>query len=163
MNDGTNSVVIEPEELIQELRRLRERVPNYGQLPLQRARSMVRVAHLNPEFVSAGLSAARAYPGTQSLTGMTSEALWKQNEDAARWTGVEDELSAMLAGVKAANLTRRHTLGQAILQIYTVLRGLIKKKEHSDLIPFVELMKEANHIRGKSQKAADDGGEQPAP
>jgi len=163
MNNDTQVVPIEPEELIQELRRLRERVPNYGQLPIQQARSMVRVAHLNPEFVSAGLSAAGAYPGTQSLTGMTSDELWQQNEDAARWSGVEDELTAMLAGVKAANLKRRHNLGQAILQLYTALRGLVKKKEHSHLIPFVELMKQTNHIRGKSQKPALAGGDQPAP
>jgi hypothetical protein len=163
MNEDTQVVPIEPEELVQELRRLRERVPNYGQLPIHQAQSMVRVAHLNPEFVNAGLSAAGAYPGTQSLTGMTAKELWQENGDAARWTGVEDELTAMLAGVKAANLKRRHNLGQAILQIYTALRGLIKKKEHSDLIPFVEMMKQTNQIRGKSPKVAATGGEQPAP
>ena|SRR5437763_9240661 len=69
---------------------------------------------------------------------MTSEELWQQREDAAHWTAVEDELAAMLVGVKAANLKRRHSLGQAILQIYTMLRRLVKKKEHSDLIPFFE-------------------------
>ena len=163
MNEDTHVVPIEPEELVQELRRLRERVPNYGQLPIHQAQSMVRVAHLNPEFVNAGLSAAGAYPGTQLLTGMTPEELWQQKEDAAHWTAVEDELTAMLAGVKAANLKRRHNLGQAVLQIYTVLRGLIKKKEHSDLIPFVEMMKQTNQIRGKSQKSASGGGGQPAP
>ena len=163
MNEDTQIVPIEPEELVQELRRLRERVPNYGQLPVQQAQSMVRVAHLNPEFVSAGLSAAGAYPGTQSLTGMTPEELWQQKEDAAHWTAVEVELTAMLAGVKAANLRRRHNLGQAVLQIYTVLRGLVKKKEHSDLIPFVEMMKQTNHIRGKSKKAAVVEDEQESP
>lgn len=161
MNEDTQVVPIEPEELVEALRRLRERVPNYGQLPVQQAQSMVRVAHLNPEFVSAGLSAAGAYPGTQSLTGMTPEDLRQQKVDAARWSGVEDELTAMLAGVKAANLKRRHNLGQAILQIYTTLCGLVKKKEHSDLIPFVEMMKQTNHIRGRSTKAAAVGDEPP--
>jgi hypothetical protein len=154
VNENTEIVPIEPEELVEELRRLRERIPNYGQLTIRQAQSMVRVAHLPVQFVQAGLSAAGGYSGTKTLTGWTGDELRQQQEEAARWTAVEDELTVMLQGVGAANLKRRHVIGQAVLQIYTVMRGLVKQKEHSDLIPFVEMMKQTNHIRGKSKKKA---------
>jgi len=67
------------------------------------------------------------------------------------------------SGVRAANLKRRHTIGQSVLQIYTVLRGLIKQKEHSCLIPFFEMMKEANHILGRGKQKAVAEKEQEPP
>jgi len=154
MNDDTASVPSDPIELVQELRRFRERIPNYGQLTVKQAQSMTRVANLPVELVNAGLVAAKAYEKTESLVGMTGEQLWQLHEDDGPWTMLEDELVVLLRGVHAANLKRRHTIGQAVLRIYTVLRGLIKQKQHSYLIPFVEMMREANHIRGKGKKKA---------
>ncbi|HXH37470.1 MAG TPA: hypothetical protein VNN08_02480 [Thermoanaerobaculia bacterium] len=164
MNDDNASVPSDPVELVQELRRFRERIPNYGQLTVQQAQSMTRVANLPPEFVNAGLVAAKGYDKTETLTGMTGEELWQLREADGPWTMLEDELVVLLRGVHAANLKRRHTIGQAVLQLYTVLRSLIKQKEHSYLIPFVAMMKEANHIRGKGkQKAVAEEEQSPSP
>jgi len=163
MNNDTTSGPIDPEELVQELRRLRDRIPNYGQLTLRQAQSMVRVANLPVEVVHAGLVAGKGYAGTKALVGMTGEELWQLNELAGRWTAVDDELVAMLSGVRATNLKRRHIIGQAVLLIYTTLRGLIKQKAHSALIPFVAMMKEANRIGGKRKQGTAIEGEQKPP
>jgi len=164
MNDDTVSIPFDPAELVQELRRFRERIPNYGQLTVRQVQSMTRVANLPVEFVDSGLVAAKGYQKTKELIGLTGEELWQLHDDDGPWTMLEDELVVLLRGVRAANLKRRHTIGQAVLRIYTVLRGLIKQKEHSYLIPFFEMMKKANHIRGKGkQKAvAEKEQEQPA-
>src|ERR1700686_1178649 len=141
MSSDTEIVPIEPEELVQEVRRLRERIPKYQQLTVKQARSMVRGANLNFEFVSAGLSAAGAYDGTKSIVGWTEEELRQQLEEAARWTAVEDELTAMVRGVGAANLNRRYIVGRAVLMLYAALRSLVRRAEFADLIPFVATMK----------------------
>jgi hypothetical protein len=154
MNDNTASAPVDPAELVQQLRRFREGIPNYGQLTVRQAQSMTRVANLPDELVHSGLVAAKGYHETKALVGLTGEELWQLHEDDGPWTMLEDELVVSLRGVRAANLKRRHTIGQAVLLIYTALRGLIKQKEHSYLIPFVEMMKAANHIRGKGKKKA---------
>ena len=60
---------IEPEELVGELRRLRARIPRYKQLTIREAQSMVRVAHLHPEFVDAGINATDASEVASHLLG----------------------------------------------------------------------------------------------
>jgi hypothetical protein len=53
---------------------------------------------------------------------------------------VETELRSMLRGVTAANLVRRHRIGQAALQTFHVSRQLVRQEEHADLLPHVETM-----------------------
>ena len=65
--------------------------------------------------------------------------------------------------VRAANLKFFFFNDPATTEIYTVMRGLIKQKEHSYLIPFVAMMKEANHIRGKRKPKAVAEEEQEQP
>jgi hypothetical protein len=152
MNDSQEPVFFDPTELVAELRRLRERIPNYGQITNREAQSMVRVAHLDPAFVGAGISAIGAFPRAKDVVGWTGEELTVSQEEAARWTAVEDELSAMLQGVSAANLKRRHAIGTAVLYAYAIFRRLAKEDEHSNLIPYVDEMKRTSRSNGKSRK-----------
>jgi hypothetical protein len=152
---------IEPEELVDELRRLRARIPRYRQLTAREARAMVRVAYLDPEFVDAGINATEVSEATAGLVGHTSDDLRSEQRDAGRWTAVEDELRAMLGGVSAANLDRRHRIGRIVLQIYAILRQLVRDKDHAHLLPWVETMKRTNrfgHKRKKSETAEGEPG-----
>ena len=87
MNDDTANVPSDPVELIQEMRRFRERIPNYGQLTVKQVQSMTRVANLPVELVNAGLVAAKGYEKTESLVGMTGEELWQLGPTPVSWTG----------------------------------------------------------------------------
>src|SRR5947199_4532261 len=117
---------IDPEELVAELRRLRARIPHYGQLTTQERRSMMRVAYLDPEFVDSGINAFGAYPLAKEVAGWTADELRDEYGASGRWTAVEDELTAMLQGVTAANLRRRFHIGTAVLKIYVILKRLVK-------------------------------------
>jgi hypothetical protein len=79
-------------------------------------------------FVEAGLITGGADPRLPKLIGAPVEDFWQQRDEAKRWTAVEDELTAMLRGVSAANLKRRHAIGTAVLQIYAVVRQLVRQK-----------------------------------
>ena len=83
-------------------------------------------------------------------------------ETCARWTPVEDELRAMLGGVSSADLTRRHTLGQAALLTYAVSKRLVKLPEHADLLPHLAQMRSEPlrppPVRGTASGASTDAG-----
>lgn len=154
MSDDPEVTPIDPAELVQELRRLRARIPKFQQLTVRQTRSMTRVAHLNAEFVEAGLITGDSDPYLPQVIGASIEDLWQQRNEAQRWTAVEDELVSMLRGVSAANLKRRHTVGDAVLRIYAIVRDLVRQKEFQHLLPHLAEMKRVNHIRGKGRKAA---------
>lgn len=149
-----------PEAIVEQLRSLRPQIPDYAQLPLPDARSIRAVAHVDSDFVQASINAAGASPTVQSALGKTPEDLRQQAADAARWTVVEDELKAMLKGVASANLIRRHQVGMAALQTYSVSRGLVRTEQHFDLLPHVAEMKRLNRF-GRKRKAAQP--QTPAP
>jgi hypothetical protein len=144
---------IEPEELIQELRRLRDRIPYYGQLSVPAARSMIRVANLDADFRQEGINAVGTSTRIETHVGWTSEALQQETEAAQRWTAAESELKAMLQGVSAAILTRKYRVGTIVLQVYALLQRLVRVKGNSDLIPPFEAMKRVNRFGHKRPKA----------
>ena len=106
----------------------------------------------DPGFVNASISAIGASPVVLSAVGMTPEAMQQAATEVQQWTVVEDELRAMLKGVAAANLTRRHRIGRAALQAYGVTRMLVRKPDNADLLPHFAEMKRLNRFgRGRSK------------
>jgi len=144
---------IEPEELIQELRRLRARIPYYGQLTVTGARSMIRVANLDPDFRQEGINAVGTSAKIENGVGWTAEALQQEQEAADRWTAAETEMKATLQGLSAAILTRRFRIGRVVLQVYALLQQLVRMKGNSDLIPPFQAMKKVNRFGHKRPKA----------
>jgi hypothetical protein len=98
----------------------------------------------------------------QAAVGRTNVNLREENEDAGRWTAVEDELRAMLKGMAAANLIRRHRIGLAALQTYNISRQLIRQKEHADLLPHVQGMRRLSNF-GRPRRNAPQPEPQPQP
>jgi hypothetical protein len=142
---------ISPEDLVAELRRLRARIPEFGAVTRQEHRTMVRVAHLDPEFVEAGMGALNANPEAAVAVIGPKEDTSTLQHDLLRWTLAQSELEGITAGVAGANLRRRHRIGKLVLVAYGAFRILIRKPEWSYLLPWVELMRKTNgfgHKRG---------------
>jgi len=149
----TAPVPISPDDLISQLRVLRDQIPNYQHLPVLDAKSIRRVAHVDVDFMQASFNAIGASDLVQVPVQRTPEDLRQELDVAGRWTQVADELRTMLEGVEGANLDRRHRLGLVALQAYTISRALVRQKENSALLPHVAEMKRLN-VREK----AEDGG-----
>jgi hypothetical protein len=145
-----------PETIIEQLRELRTHIPEYTQLATADAQSLRRAAQVDPEFVQASIHAVTESDGVGNILGRTPADLRQETFDAARWTSVEDELRAMLNGVAAANLVRRHRIGLTALQIYNICRQLVRQKEHSALLPHVQAMKRLNKFGKKHAKPATE-------
>ena len=141
------------EELVQTLRALRERIPDYVQLPIPDAKAVRAVANLAVEFKQAAINAVGASPLVTQAVGVSAEELRQIHEDADRWSAVADELRAMLQGVIASILTRRHRVGLASLQTYSITRQLVRHEDHSDLLPHLLEMKRHNRLGHPRRKA----------
>jgi hypothetical protein len=151
-----------PEQIVEQLRSLRVQIQHYTQLPPSTSRVLHRAANADPEFVKASINAVGASPTVQNAVGRTADALWQETDDAGRWTAVEDELQAMLQGVRATNLVRRHRIGLTALQTYSISRQLVRQPEHEDLLPHVQEMKRLNRF-GRTRKKVQPGPQPPAP
>lgn len=154
--------VMTPETMLDELRAMRPQIPDYVQLAVTEAQSRRVVASLNPDFAQAAINAVGASPKVEGVVGYSAEELQVIAETCARWTPVEDELRAMLGGVSSANLTRRHTLGQAVLLTYSVSKKLVKQPEHAGLLPHLAQMRRTNRL-GRRKLVAKPPAPAPSP
>jgi hypothetical protein len=150
---------VEPEALIEQLRNMRQFIPDYTQLRIPEARSIRSAAFVDPRFVQAAISAISACHCLRGALDQTSADLNTEVAEAARWAALEEELKAMLQGVVAANLVRRARVGMATLQTYSISRQLVRQEGHTDLLPHVAEMKRLNRF-GRRRKSP---GEEPAP
>jgi len=155
------AVPLTPEQFVEQLRTLRQHVPDFGPLPTASARVLRAAARASAEFVQASINTAGTSKPIAAAISSDHAALISERDDAARWSAVEDELRTLLAGVASANLARRHRIGLASLQIYHISRQLVRRKENADLLPHVDNMRRANQF-GRRRPAAPDA-KTPAP
>ncbi len=137
--------LIEPEMLVKGLRYLQERIPDFTQLSVREKRSHARAANLDPEFVENGLHAASVWRDTELIVKRSGDDLRQEHEEIGRWDEVIRDLRALLDGVEAANVKRKHRLGTAILQIYRILGAYLHRSRPEDeyMRPYYENMKRA--------------------
>ena len=160
MSDNTTNTpqtptpAVNPEDVVAQLRAIRQTIPDYGQVPLATRKTMRSAAAVSVHFVNASINTVGASSLVQTAVGRTPEDLLQESNDIARWSAVEDELHAMLKGVAATNLVRRHRLGLTSLQTYGITRQLARKPENADLLPHLSIMQSLNRL-GRRKKAPD--------
>jgi hypothetical protein len=133
-----------PEQIVEQLRMLRQHIPDFGPLSPQDALSLRRAANVHTELVKTATNSVGASQYLEGAIGKDAEALRVENNDVTRWSAVEDELQTMHKGVVAANLARRYRLGITALQTYAIARQLVRRDEHVALLPHVEAMRRAS-------------------
>lgn len=158
--DGTEPLT--PEQFVEQLRVLRLHVPDFGPLPKVSANALRAAARVPAEFVLASINTVGTSKPIAAAISIDNVALLGEREDVARWSAAEDELRTLYEGVAAANLARRHRIGLAALQTYSIARQLVRRKDHADLLPHVENMRRTNPF-GRRRPAAPDAKPVPAP
>lgn len=145
--DGT--VPFGPEQIVEQLRILRQHIPNFGPLAATEAAVIRRAAHVHDDMLRAATNTVGASPYVAGALGKDAETLRNERMEVSRWSAVEDELLALYKGVKSANLFRRHQLGLTALQTYFITRQLVRQREHADLLPHVAEMRRVNKFGPK--------------
>ena len=142
---------IEAAELLETLERVKERIAGFRPLSKEEIIAIRKASSLDPEWVLQAVGALGTSETLQHALGTTDTELLAEISDQRRWDSVETSLYALLKGVAATNLARRHRIGLKALQIYGLARHLIRQPEHHDLIPYVERLRQMNKL-GKRKK-----------
>lgn len=137
-------VPMTPEQIVEQLRVLRQHIPLYGPLDPRETRTMSRVAAVSRPFVEAAITTVGASTPVRDALGASADEMRADAAEIGRWSAVEDELSKILQGVRSGNLTRRHHLGMAALQTYQISRQLARSSDHAELLPHIETMRRLN-------------------
>ena len=161
---ATDLPMLTPEQVVEQLRTLRQQIPDFVQLSGAReAKPLRRLAGVSADFTREGISAVGASPVVQEAIGNTAEDLHQAEDEVARWAVAETELRSLLRGVTAANLVRRHRIGLAVMQAYNVSRQLVRQDEHAQLRPHVERMRHVRKFNRRRSKPAGEPAAQPTP
>lgn len=123
---------------------------------------MIKAAHVDPEIIEIGIHVAGAIPESKIMIGWSGEELQREADAVRRWSSAEREISAVLSGISGALLTRKHRLGQAILDLYAILRRRMNHQDSrwANLRPHLEEMQRAfarqrKGRRGTSRPSGD--------
>ena len=155
-----NTPMFEPEEVVDHLRAIQDRISGYTQLPKSlRTPAFRRRASVNVEFTREAISAVGTSETVQHIVGNSPAELLAAENEIGRWTAVEAELRAMLRAVITANAIRRERLGLASLQVYNVSRELVRREDHADLLPHVEAMSRMPKYNRRRKPAAAKKGD----
>jgi hypothetical protein len=158
-------VLAEPQTLVDGLRFLQQRIPEFTHLTVREKRSHTRAANLDPEFIESGLQAAAVWPQTKAIVERSAEELRQEQEEIRRWDDVIVEFRAITNGIEAANLKRKHRLGMAILRIYQMIGIHLRNPNNEDIKmrPYYENMKRAylrtQRFRKGRKKEGEGAGE----
>jgi len=159
--DGT--VPYTPEQIVEQLRILRQHIPDFGPLTVPEGRVLRRVAHVGDDLVQAATNTVGASPSMAAALGQNADAMRSERVDVGRWRAVEDEMWMMYKGIASANLSRRHRLGLTSLQAYSIARQLIRQREHAHLLPHVDAMRRVSKFGRKRRPQPEDEPAVPAP
>ncbi|HEV7768764.1 MAG TPA: hypothetical protein VGQ76_27475 [Thermoanaerobaculia bacterium] len=101
--DAIPPSLVDPEMLVNGLRFLQQRIPEFIQMSVQEKRSHARAANLDPEFLESGLHAAAMWPHPERFVKRSGEELRKEDEVIRRWNEAIRAMRAVLDGLEAAN------------------------------------------------------------
>ena len=156
--------MLSPEEVVQQLRALREQIPLPDALPAAMPASRRRrLAHVDANFIVAAINATGASPTIQTALGRTDADLRQETDVSDRWTAVIDEVRSLLQSLTDANAVRRQRVGLAALQTYQICQQLARDDVHaSRLAAHIGEMKKLNKF-GRSRRKAPQPAPQPQP
>jgi hypothetical protein len=137
--DGT--VALTPEQIVEQLRILRQHIPDFAPLAIPESAALRPAAAVHDELVQNAADTIGASPHVANAVGMSADGLRIERTDVSRWKAVESELQAMHHGVASANLGRRYRIGLKTLQTYSIARQLVREPEHAHLRPHVDAMR----------------------
>jgi hypothetical protein len=142
-------VMLTPEQVIEQLRTMRQQIPNFVQLPHNRETDALRrlARAISLEFAHEATNAVGVSPVVEGAVGNTPEGMHRDKDLNGRWAAAENEMRSLLRGMSSTNLVLRQRLCRDALQAYNVSRELVKQEEHAHLLPHVEAMRRLKRPR----------------
>jgi hypothetical protein len=165
-NPSAPADVLSPEAIVEQLRAISARMGEVTPLTAaQRKALRGRLRTPNP-ILQASINVIGALDNVSQAVGQPAEGVRALDDEANRWTAVEDELRKMLNGVTGANLIRRLRVDLIAAQAYTIGSQLARDPANAILVPHVQEIKRLKRFSRRKKPAKAPGtpaAEQPEP
>ena len=143
---------ITPEEVVRQLRALREQIPDFALMSSEEARPLAAAARVDPEVIHESINAIAVSPQLQTALNRDAQSLRGEHELINRWSEAVVEVDAFRRGLLGAIRVRRHRLGGTALKARQMIRQLVRYRENAYLLPHLDAMNRA--VRAAKRRAA---------
>lgn len=127
--------MLTPEQLLELLRSLPERIPDYALVSREQLRKIRRAGYdMHVELERELLSTVDTSELVQGALRKTPEELRQARDEAMRWESAEDMMRVVLRGLTTANAIRRKRIADAL----QFAAGLSSAADLPELAPHVE-------------------------
>ena len=145
---------VTPESVVAQLRATRSLIGEVTPLTPEQRKSLRRRASTSNPILQASINVIGALDNVSQAVGQPADVVRQMNDDANRWTAVEDELRTMLNGVAGANLIRRQRIALIAAQAFTIGSQLARDPAHAVLVPHVQEIKRLKSFKRRKKAAS---------
>jgi hypothetical protein len=142
---------VTPESVLDQLRAVR-----MGEvMPLTPAQRKTLRNHTRTPYpvLQASINVIGALDIVAHAVGQPAEDVRQMDDEANRWTAVEDELRKMLSGVVGANLIRRQRVALRARQAFMIGTQLARDPAHAILVPHLQEIKRLRGVKRRKKPA----------
>lgn len=151
-----------PEQLAEQLRTMRDLIPDAVLLTPEQRRVVRNRAKLTLEIAQVQINTIEVSPLVQQAVGQPAEEARAILSDTIRWSAVEDAAKALLNGIVSANLARRQKLAFIGGQAYKVASSLAGDPGHSEVVQHVVEVRRLKRL-ARRKKTASPGNAEASP
>lgn len=160
--DVPEPAMLSPEALVEQLRALRQQVPDLAPLTKEQRRTLRRQGRLSSGAVQASINVISASGKVSQALEAPAEEVQQLVADTNRWLAVESELRTLLKGVSDANIIRRQQTALLAGQAYNISRQLARDPKNAELRPQVDEIQRQRRL-ALGRKAAQQSPQVPKP
>jgi len=161
------SYLVTAQERVDEIRAMREKIPNFVIPSFKGERQrLTTAASVPPQFVEQVAMAIKNSSKLVAAGAADADRIRDLMNFAEAYDSVADEFEAMAGFVRHSVTVAKNTAGSYALTTYALAQRLAKRPESADLAPHVDNMKSALGRKGRKAKAQPEptpGTPAPAP
>jgi hypothetical protein len=139
------------------LRALRLQIGEVTPLTPQQRTTMRNRARTSNPILQASINVIGASDNVSQAVGQPAGEVRQMDDDANRWTALEDELRTLLSGVSGANLIRRQRIALIAAQGFTIGSQLARDPAYAVLVPHVQEIKRLKSFKRRKKTAPAPG------
>ena len=146
---------LSPEAVIEQLRAMRAQIGEVTPLTAEQRRTLQDRGGRTPNPVlQASINVIGAMDNVSQAIGQPAARVRQMQDEANRWTAVEDELRTMLKGVAGANLVRRQRVALIAAQAVGIGTQLARDPANAVLLPHVQEVRRLRRVTRRRKPAS---------
>src|SRR5205085_4946058 len=143
-----------PEAIVEQLRAVREQIGELTAVSARDRRALRRRGKTSNPVLQASINIIGAHGAVEQAIAHSPDTVRQMDEEANRWTAVEDELRTMLEAVYSTNLIRRRRIALITTQAYNIGRQLVRDPAYAVLLPYVQEIQRLKSFARRKKAAA---------